>query len=191
MPKINNTHRLERLRERIKQIENDVEVDIRDINNLLTKEQQQLLKDLWTDEQANRKDKSYKKEQWQSKKDIRLRVLRDVVQQLDDNLLEEIKKLQREREVKAAKVFMDAFVDAKKNNQNALSKANIALQRAGFKPIDRAVHSISKRDKEVRDLEEQLLKQFEAEMTEEEREQRELLKETERAEERARKGSFK
>ena len=191
MPKINNAHRLERLRERIKQIENDVEVDIRDINNLLTKEQQQLLKDLWTDEQANRKDKSYKKEQWQSKKDIRLRVLRDVVQQLDDNLLEEIKKLQREREVKAARVFMDAFVDAKKNNQNALSKANIALQRAGFKPIDRTVHSISKRDKEVRDLEEQLLKQFEAEMTEEEREQRELLKETERAEERIRKGRFK
>ncbi len=191
MPKINNTHRLERLKQRIQQIENDIEVDIRDINNLLTDDQQQRLKDLWTEEQQKRKDKSYKKELWQTKKDIRLKVLRDVVSELDDNLLDELEKLAYQREVKAAKVFMDAYVDAKENNQNGLSKANIALQRAGFRPIDRTVHSISKRDKEVRAIEEELLKRFEAEMTDEEREQRELLKETERAEERARKSRFK
>lgn len=191
MPKINNTHRLERLQQRIQQIENDIEVDIRDINNLLTDEQQQRLKDLWTEEQQKRKDKSYKKELWQTKKDIRLKVLRDVVRELDNNLLDELEKLAHQREVKAAKVFMDAYVDAKENNQNAMSKANIALQRAGFRPIDRTVHSISKRDKEVRAIEEELLKRFEAEMTDEEREQRELLKETERAEERMRKNRFK
>ncbi len=191
MPKINNTHRLERLQQRIQQIENDIEVDIRDINNLLTDDQQQRLKDLWTEEQHKRKDKSYKKELWQTKKDIRLKVLRDVVSELDDNLLDELEKLAYQREVKAAKVFMDAYVDAKENNQNAMSKANIALQRAGFRPIDRNVHSVSKRDKEVREMEEELLKRFEAEMTDEEREQRELLKETERAEERMRKSRFK
>ncbi len=41
MPKINNVHRLDRLKERLAQIERDEEVDIRDINNLLEKEQQQ------------------------------------------------------------------------------------------------------------------------------------------------------
>jgi hypothetical protein len=47
---------------------------------------------------------------------------------------------------------------------------------------------MSKRDLEVRRIEDELLKRFEAEMTEEEREQRELLKETERAERKSKKG---
>jgi hypothetical protein len=40
-------------------------------------------------------------------------------------------------------------------------------------------------------MEEALIKRFEAEMTDEEREQRELLKETEEAERKARKSGFK
>lgn len=187
MPKINNVHRLDRLKERLAQIERDEEVDIRDINNLLEKEQQQRLKDLWTDEQAKRKNKSYKKEEWKTKRDFRIAVLKEAINQIDDNLLNELEQLQYQREVKAARVFMDAFVEAKENEQNAWSKANIALQRAGFRPIDRNVNSVSKRDREIRQIEEELIKRFEAEMTEEEREQLELLKETEAAEKKSKK----
>ena len=39
MPEINNTHKLERLKDRLAQIKRDEEVDIRDINNLLDKNQ--------------------------------------------------------------------------------------------------------------------------------------------------------
>jgi hypothetical protein len=47
---------------------------------------------------------------------------------------------------------------------------------------------MSKRDLEVRRIEEELSKQFEAEMTDEEREQLELLRETEKAERKGKKG---
>jgi hypothetical protein len=64
-----------------------------------------------------------------------------------------------------------------KDRWGAISAGNIAVTRAGFKP---STARASKRDKEVNDLEAQLRKQFEAEMTDEEREQRELLKEHEK-----------
>lgn len=182
MPKINNVHRLDRLKERLAQIERDEDVDIRDINNLLEKEQEQRLKDLWTDEQAKRKNKLYKKEEWKTKRDFRITVLKDAISQIDNNLLGELEQLQHQAEVKAARVFMDAYTEAKENNKNALSKANIALQRAGFRPIDRRVNSISQRDREIREVEELLKKRILDAMTKEEREQYELLKETELAE---------
>jgi hypothetical protein len=182
MPKINNVHRLDRLKEILKKIKNNETVEIRDINNLLTDEQEQELKDMWIDEQANRKNKSYTKEQWQDKRALRIKLIERVIKELDDNLLNEIEQLQYQREVKAARVFMDAYFEAADNNENKWSKANIALQRAGFLPVGRAVRSLSKRDIELRKMEENIRKRFEAEMTEEEREQLELLKETEAAE---------
>jgi 6-pyruvoyl-tetrahydropterin synthase len=187
MPKINNVHRLDRLKEILKKIKNNENVEIRDINNLLTDEQEQELKDMWTDEQANRKNKSYAKEQWQDKRALRIKLIERVIKQLDDNLLNEIEQLQHQREVKAARVFMDAYFEAADNNENKWSKANIALQRAGFLPVGRAVRSLSKRDIELRKMEENIRKRFEAEMTEEEREQLELLKETEAAEKKSKK----
>ena len=187
MPKINNVHRLDRLKERLAQIERDEDVDIRDINNLLEKEQEQRLKDLWTDEQAKRKNKLYKKEEWKTKRDFRITVLKDAINQIDNNLLNEIEQLQHQREVKAARVFMDAYFEAADNNENKWSKANIALQRAGFLPVGRAVRSLSKRDIELRKMEEDIRKRFEAEMTEDEREQLELLKETEATEKKSKK----
>jgi hypothetical protein len=187
MPKINNVHRFDRLKEILKKIKNSENVEIRDINNLLTDEQEQELKDMWTDEQANRKNKSYSKEQWQDKRALRIILIERVIKELDDNLLNEIEQLQYQREVKAARVFMDAYFEAADNNENKWSKANIALQRAGFLPVGRAVRSLSKRDIELRKMEENIRKRFEAEMTEEEREQLELLKETEAAEKKSKK----
>ncbi len=187
MPKINNVHRLDRLKEILKKIKNNENVEIRDINNLLTDEQEQELKDMWTDEQANRKNKSYSKEQWQDKRALRIKLIERVIKELDDNLLNEIEHLQYQREVKAARVFMDAYFEAADNNENKWSKANIALQRAGFLPVGRAVRSLSKRDIELRKMEEDIRKRFEAEMTAEEREQLELLKETEAAEKKSKK----
>jgi len=187
MPKINNVHRLDRLKEILKKIKNNENVEIRDINNLLTDEQEQELKDMWTDEQANRKNKSYSKEQSQDKRALRIKLIERVIKELDDNLLNEIEQLQYQREVKAARVFMDAYFEAADNNENKWSKANIALQRAGFLPVGRAVRSLSKRDIELRKMEENIRKRFEAEMTEEEREQLELLKETEAAEKKSKK----
>ena len=108
---------------------------------------------------------------WKTKREIRLDLLRQILEDLNDRLLEEIKKEQFKREMKAARIYLDAFFKAKDEGKNAYSEANIALQRAGFPRTDYRSRGSSKRDREVREMEEALLKRFEAEMTEEEREQ--------------------
>ncbi len=108
---------------------------------------------------------------WKTKREIRLDLLRTILDKLNDTLLDELEKEQFKREVKAARVFMDAFYKARDEGKNAYSEANIALQRAGFPRTDYRSRGSSKRDREVREMEEALLKRFEAEMTEEEREQ--------------------
>jgi len=108
---------------------------------------------------------------WKTKREIRLDLLRQILDDLNNRLLEEIKKEQFKREVKAARIYLDAFFKAKDEGKNAYSEANIALQRAGFPRTDYRSRGSSKRDREVREMEEALLKRFEAEMTEEEREQ--------------------
>ena len=55
MPKLNVTHIVGRIQERIEQLERGDALEARDINVLLTKEQQQELKDAWTKQQALRK----------------------------------------------------------------------------------------------------------------------------------------
>lgn len=108
---------------------------------------------------------------WKTKREIRLDLLRAILDKLNETLLDELEKEQFKRKVKAARVFMDAFCKARDEGKNAYSEANIALQRAGFPRTDYRSRGSSKRDREVREMEEALLKRFEAEMTEEEREQ--------------------
>ena len=55
MPKLNTLHTLERIRERISQLEQGVELEARDINSLLTIEQQQSLKGASSEQQRLRK----------------------------------------------------------------------------------------------------------------------------------------
>ena len=66
-----------------------------------------------------------------------------------------------------------------KRGASAQSVGNIALTRAGFSPK----HSVglSKRDREIRDMEDALLKQFEAKASVTEKEQLAILKEHEKA----------
>jgi hypothetical protein len=109
---------------------------------------------------------------WKTKRGIRLDLLRQTLDEANDNALKDLEKEMYRREVKAARVFMDAFCKARDEGKNAYSEANIALQRAGFPRTDNLVsRTMSKRDREIREMEEALLKRFEAEMTEEEREQ--------------------
>lgn len=115
---------------------------------------------------------------WQTKRDIRLRLLRETLDELNDNLVEELEQEQHKREVRAARVFMDAFSKAREAGKDGYSEANAALQRNGFRRLDTQYsRGSNKRDREVREMEEALLRRFEAAMTDEEREQLELSKE--------------
>ena len=88
-----------------------------------------------------------------------------------------MEKIQHKSEVRAGRVFMDAFSDAHKNGKNAWSAGNIALRRNGFNRIDGQSYSYSnKRDREVNEMEDGLRKRLEKDLTEDDKEQLELSK---------------
>lgn len=57
MPKLSNLQRLERLPQRLSELEAGVELDAREVNSLLTPEQQQQLVDAWHHQQQLRQQK--------------------------------------------------------------------------------------------------------------------------------------
>jgi hypothetical protein len=195
MPKLNPTHLPDRLKEAINQLEAGIEVETKKNKTLLNANQQQALEDAWTKQQALRKqhkppktEAEKKKIGWKDKREVRIDIYKQALAELDENVFDiHLKQLKRE-EAKATKAYLKGYFGATER-QDKDSAGKIAVARAGFTP--NTIGVIGGRDKEVRDLEELLLKQFEAEMTDEEREQRDLLKETEEAERKARKRGFK
>ena len=197
MPKLNPTHLPDRLREVIDQLKRGEEVEAKKNKTLLNAEQQQALEDEWNKQQELRKKHKPPKTQaekqklgWKDKREVRIEIYEKALAELEDNIFDiHLKQLEREQAL-ATKAYLKGYFEAGER-QDKDSAGKIAAQRAGYTVVHSHQRYLSKRDREVREIEEELLKRFEAEMTEEEREQRELLKETERAEERARKGGFK
>jgi hypothetical protein len=195
MPKLNDTHLPERLKEAIKQLEEGKEVEAKKNKTLLNANQQRELDDAWTKQQALRKqhkppktEAEKKKIGWKDKREVRIEIYKQAHKELMDNIFDiHLKQLEREQ-AKATKAYLKGYFGAT-DGQDKDSAGKIAVQRSGFKVSSGT--SMSKRDLEVRRIEEELLKQFEAEMTDEEREQLELLRETEKAERKARKSGFK
>lgn len=189
MPKLNITHLVGRIQERIEQLERGDALEARDINALLTKEQQQALKDAWTVQQALRKihkpPKSNEEGQkigWKTIREVRLEIYKQALQEAQDGVGDGIEKLLHQSEVKAARVFMDAFSKAKDEDKNAWSAGNIALRRNGFSRIDGQSYSYSnKRDGEVNEMEDSLRERMEDDLSAEEKEQLELSREYDKA----------
>jgi hypothetical protein len=195
MPKLNDTHLPERLKEAIKQLEEGKEVEAKKNKTLLNANQQKELDDAWTKQQALRKqhkppktEAEKKKIGWKDKREVRIDIYKQALADLEENIFDiHLKQLAKEQ-AKATKAYLKGYFGATER-QDKDSAGKIEVQRAGFKVSNG--RSMSKRDLEVRRIEEELLKRFEAEMTDEEREQRDLLKETEEAERKARKSGFK
>jgi hypothetical protein len=192
MPKLNQTHLPERLKEAIKDLEAGVEVEAKKNKTLLNAKQQKELDDAWTKQQALRKqhkppktNEEKKKIGWKDKREVRIDIYKQALADLEEDIFDiHLKQLAKEQ-AKATKAYLKGYFGAT-DGQDKDSAGKISAQRAGFKVS--SVTSMSKRDLEVRKIEEELLKQFEAEMTDEEREQLELLRETEKAERKGKKG---
>ena len=188
MPKLNVTHLVGRIQERIEQMERGDTLEARDINALLTKEQQQKLKDAWTVQQALRKihkppksNEEALKIGWKTIREVRLEIYNQALQEAQDGVGDGIEKLLHQSEVKASRVFLDAYFNAK-DGANKWSAGNIALRRNGFNRIDGQSYSYSnKRDREVNEMEDSLRERMEGNLSAEEKEQLELSREYDKA----------
>jgi hypothetical protein len=183
MPKLNATHLPERLKEAIQQLENGIEVEAKKNKTLLSPAQQKELEDAWTKQQTLRKqykppktEQEKKKIGWKDKREVRIEIYKKALTELEEDIFDiHLKQLAKEQ-AKATKAYLKGYFGAGEL-QDRDSAGKIEVQRAGFTVARYRV--FTERDKEVRDLEDALRKRFEAEMTDEEREQQELLKEHE------------
>ena len=117
---------------------------------------------------------------WKTIREVRIDCYKQVLKLARENILEELDKEQFRQQVRADKIFLDAYFGAK-DGQDAFSQGNIALMRNGIRKINARGHyvDINTRDKDSWQLEAELKKRFEMEMSEEEREQLELVREYE------------
>jgi len=189
MPKLNNTHLPERIQEHIAKIERGEEVEAKKDKTLLNEQQQKELKEALAHQQKLKKTHKRPKTQeekdaigWKEIREVRLGIYKQALKELNANVVDDIRELQRQREAKAARVFMEAWSKAGKEGKvgnSAISAGNIALTRAGFTP--QGHFGLTKRDREIRAFEEEFLKQSENELSEEEKEQLDLVREHEKA----------
>jgi hypothetical protein len=192
MPKLNILHLVNRLQQRIKQLENGDALEARDINALLNDAQREQLKRAWAAQQELRKKHRQPQSDdekfnigWKTIREVRLDIMREALAELEANLTDTLDILQQQREVKAARVFLDAYVKAKADGKNPLSAANNELQRAGFRRTDkRSIGFRSPRDLEIQNMEERIMAKIESEMSPDEREQLELARQFDEAQQR-------
>ena len=184
MPKLNATHLSQRIQEVIDQLERGEEVEPKKNGTLLTEDQQKALDDAWTRQQVLRKKHKPPKTKeeriklgWKDKREVRIESYKQALNRLSANAVNDIKALQKQREAKANRIYMDAWsksVGEGKGGTQAVSAGNIALVRAGF---GRPVAVVEARDKEIRKLERQILEQAEDSLNDEEREHLDWLRE--------------
>jgi hypothetical protein len=117
---------------------------------------------------------------WKTIREVRIDSYKQALSTAKDNILEELEKEQYKQQVRADRIFLDAYFGAK-DGQDKFSQGNIALMRNGIRKINARGHyvDINTRDKDSWQLEAELKKRFEMEMSEEEREQLELVREYE------------
>ena len=187
MPKLNHFQIKARLEARLAELESGVEIEARDIKVLLTDEQNELLDRLWDEQQLIRTTHKTKSKAeadglvWKTKKEIRIDVYKQAIAEANNSALDEILKEQEASEVRAAKIFMDAYFEALDKDKDGMVAGNIALVRNGFKRIDNETRrlGLNERDKEILAMESAIKDRIIKEMSADEFEQYQLAQEHE------------
>ena len=186
MPKLDGTHILERLTKRIEQLEAGDEIADKEIRSLLNDAQRAELDSAWEQQQQLRANKRARTEQeqqalgWKNKRQVRIEVLKAALATAWDGIEAEFERLLEQAELRGAKIYFDTLNQALadgKDTRVAQNLANNAMTRAGLRRMDGQLigtQGLTPRDKEIREMEDAILKRAESEMDDYEREQLEL-----------------
>lgn len=186
MPKLDGTHIAERLKERIAKLKNGEEVAARDLRALLTDEQTAALDAAKKAQQELKKAKRARTKEeekalgWKSIREIHIEALEAALKEAEEDEVGAWEKRMRDAEIRQARIYFDTLeseIKAGKELHTAKNKANNDLTRAGLRRMDgQIVGHLSKRDKEISELETALIQQATNELDDYEKEQLELLK---------------
>ena len=188
MPKLDGTHLPERLEQRLADLKAGEEVAVRDVKALLSDEQIAAMDEAWAKQQALRKirrARTKEEEQafgWKTKREIYIEAYERALNEANDFLLEAYQERLDKAEVRAAKIYLDAYFAAKNEGKEAY-QADLAakneLKRAHLEKVDAA--RMNARDQEVWAMEDAIRAEIRKNMTPDELEQLELAEEHERA----------
>jgi hypothetical protein len=185
VPTLNALQIAERLGLQLEKLQRGQEVAIRDLRALLTSQQHAEMDVAWKHQQALRKRTRARTEEqqqaqgWRTKRQVQISAVQQALAEYDANVLEDVNKLLQDKELRQAKIFLREFFNAHKDGKDFWSAwvwANNELVRAGLNRVDgQTSNLVSSRDKEVREMEEQILEQIleqiRSKMTAQEREQ--------------------
>jgi len=193
MPKLDGTHLPQRLAERLTDLKAGKEVAVRDLKALLNDEQIAQMEAAWAEQQLLRKKKRARTKEeeaalgWKSKRDIHIETYERAVAAANDGLVEEFERLQLEATKRQMRIYFETIDEAIKDGKQkrvAENLANNALTQAGLRRMDGqkiGAEGLTRRDKEIRAMEDAILKKAVSEMDDYEREQYELSQEHEKA----------
>ena len=191
MPKLDGTHIADRLRRRLEELREGKEVAARDLRALLTDEQVGEMDAAWADQQLLRKQKRTRTKEeeialgWKTKREIQIEVYEKAVAEADNGMLETLEELQRKAQVRQANIYLTSYFAAQdlgKTDDVARNLANNDLTRAGLKRVDGVESQFTnQREREMWEMEQEILGRKRSEMTPEELEQIELWEEHEKA----------
>ena len=169
MPKLNGTHLPERLASRLADLKSGKEVAVRDIKALLSAEQIAHMDTAWAAQQALRKQKRARTKEeevrlgWKSKREIHIEAYEKALVEAEEAGLSELQRLQWKATVRQSKIYLDTYFSALDDGKTAYaaeSLANNNLTRAKLNRLDgrpAGQQGLTKRDREIRALEEQIL----------------------------------
>jgi hypothetical protein len=191
MPKVDGTHIVERLENRIAALEAGDQVSARDIKVLLNDTQREALDAVLKEQDKLREGKRARNEEeksalgWKSKKEVRLEVFASALASARKNEISAWENKLRDAEVRQARIYFDGLNEAEKNGKNsreAKSWANNELTRAHLGRMDgNLVGHNSVRDKDVFEMEIALRERFKKQATADELKQHELSEEHEKS----------
>ncbi|HEY8099913.1 MAG TPA: hypothetical protein VIF82_04115 [Burkholderiaceae bacterium] len=187
MADLDDTHTSRRLQRRISELEAGDEIAKRDIYAVLNEQQQHELESELESLQALKKQSKARTAEdkkalgWKTIREVRIEVLKRALAQAEAKDLDALKAKQDDAEVRRARIYMEAFYEARKAGKStnvAHTWANNQLTRAGLNRMDCQVDGVTDaRAKAILELDELNRQKAKSEMTADELEQLELLEE--------------
>lgn len=192
MPKLDPFQIASRLHEKLEDLRAGKEVAARDLKALLSDERIASMEQAWAEQQALRKKKRARTKEeeaalgWKLKRQIQIEAVEAELTMHDANVEADLEQEMRAAELRGARIYLDAVfkaLDEGHTIEGAQIIANNKLTRAGLQRTDRHVRrGLTTRDREILELEQSIMQRLESEMDEFDREQLELLRDTERTE---------
>jgi hypothetical protein len=181
MPKLDDTHTVSRIKKRLDELEQDIEVSAKDFRAVLTQAQHDAYESAWKEQQALRKKRRARTKEeerelgWKSKREVRIEILKSAMAQARSQSSDVWKKKLRDADVRQARIYFDSVSQARREGKDPQSAANFAnneLTRAGLRRMDgQMVRSLSPRDRLIREMEEWIIARERNRLSDEELEQ--------------------